>query len=112
MNPAEIKFTVAKGRPRSCAGCLFEHERASVCRIASEEAVKRQLQDCEYPDAAGHSIIYVAVPVDERQQDLFEVPKFITGENACACKPGCCELPANLCRDWVKRGASHNKGGV
>jgi hypothetical protein len=107
MDPCLVTFKAAKGRPRSCSGCLFEHERASVCRIASAEAVKRGLPDCEYPDAEGRSIIYVAVPVDERQGDLFELPKFVTGENACACKPGCCELPANLCRDWVKRGAAN-----
>jgi hypothetical protein len=73
MNIYEIKFT-AKEMPMrdTCKGCLFEPERSAICYQAVEAAKLRDLPDCEYPTANGKRIIYVAMPVDERQIDLLE----------------------------------------
>ena len=49
-----------------CKGCLFQNERFSVCKVAGEEAAARRLPDCE------DGWIYVAVKIDQRQQDLFD----------------------------------------
>lgn len=74
MNISELKFT-AKEMPMrdTCKGCLFEPERSSTCYQAAEAAKLRNLPDCEYPTATGKRIIYVAMPVDERQLDLLEI---------------------------------------
>lgn len=66
MNPAEIQFTTAPGK--HCKGCLFEHERSSVCHEVAAVALKASMPDCEYS-----GIIYVIKPTDERQLDLLAV---------------------------------------
>lgn len=60
MIPASIQFTTAPGK-----GCLFEHERSTICHEVARVALRASMPDCEY---AG--IIYVAKPIDERQLDL------------------------------------------
>jgi hypothetical protein len=60
------KVNVLDEEDDGCRGCLFERDRASVCRIAGEEARARRLPDCD------DGWVYVAVKVDPRQQDLFE----------------------------------------
>ena len=67
MNPAIMQFTTAPGK--GCKGCLFEHERPTVCHEAARVAVRAGLPDCEYS-----GLIYVAVVVDERQLDLLQEP--------------------------------------
>lgn len=71
MNPSEIKFTAEEGKRKGCRGCLFEPEHSSVCHAACAEAKRRGLPDCDSTGPTGKSVIYVLVPVDERQQDLF-----------------------------------------
>lgn len=66
MNPAEIQFTTAPGK--RCKGCLFEHERSSVCHQVAAVAIKAGMPDCEY-----ERIVYVLKPTDERQLDLLAV---------------------------------------
>lgn len=67
MRPAEMQFTTAPGK--SCQGCLFEHERSTVCHEAAAAAVRAGLADCEHS-----GLIYVAVLVDSRQLDLLQEP--------------------------------------
>lgn len=67
MNPATMQFTTAPGK--SCSGCLFEHERSTVCHEAALVAVRAGLPDCEYS-----GLVYVAVVVDARQLDLLQEP--------------------------------------
>jgi hypothetical protein len=47
-----------------CTGCLFDKQRASVCRGAGEAAIATGLPDCE----AAPGFIYVLA--DARQRDL------------------------------------------
>lgn len=77
MNPAEILFAAQTKRVNrlddeddGCKGCLFEHERSTVCHQAGAEAKRRGIEDCE----AG--FVYVRVQIDPRQLDIF-------GEAAC-----------------------------
>lgn len=63
MRPASMQFTTAPGA--RCKGCLFEHERSTVCHEAAAVAVRSGQLDCEY-----EKIIYVAVVQDERQLEL------------------------------------------
>lgn len=76
MDPKKTQFTVAHTTPHDpmegCAGCVFEHERSSICAVAQHQAALRGLALCEYPDPDGRSIIYVRVAVDPRQVDLFQ----------------------------------------
>jgi hypothetical protein len=83
MDPKRILFGMSEPRPLlddpdeeglNCRGCLFQRQRASVCRAAAEEAVKRGLRDCDAIDQFGEVVIYIRVAVDQRQQDLFEAP--------------------------------------
>lgn len=53
-------------RDEECVGCIFEKERSTVCHVACAEAEKRGMENCE------NGVIYVAVAVDPRQQDLFK----------------------------------------
>ena len=69
------KVNVLDEEDNGCRGCLFERERHSVCVVAGEEAKKRSLFDCE-----NDHVIYVAVKIDPRQQDLFK-------EVACPTNP-------------------------
>jgi hypothetical protein len=62
-----MQFTTAPGK--GCKGCLFEHERSTVCHEAARVAVRAGQPDCEYS-----GLIYVAVVVDERQLDLLQEP--------------------------------------
>lgn len=67
MRHAEMQFTTAPGK--SCSGCLFEHERSTVCHEAARVALLAGLPDCEYS-----GLVYVAVVVDERQLSLLQEP--------------------------------------
>lgn len=80
MDPRKMLFGMSEPRPLKddpdnkgldCEGCVFHHQRASVCREAAEEAVKRGLRDCDAIDQFGEVVVYVAVKVDPRQHDLF-----------------------------------------
>ncbi len=81
MDPRKILFGMSaphdpvpdpKNEGLSCSGCLFMNEKASVCREAGAEAVKRGLRDCDVPDQFGQLVVYVRVAVDPRQQDLLK----------------------------------------
>lgn len=63
MHPATTQFTTSPGK--SCHGCLWEHERSSVCHEVAKVAVRAGLSDCEY---AG--VIYVLTVADARQLEL------------------------------------------
>jgi hypothetical protein len=65
MRPEDIQFTTAPSK--RCKGCVFEHERSTVCHEAVRVAVRSGLQDCEYSN-----LIYVLKPVDVRQLELIE----------------------------------------
>ncbi len=65
MQPAQMQFTTAPGK--GCKGCLFEHERSTVCHEVARVALRANLPDCEYS-----GIIYVAKVVDTRQLDLVD----------------------------------------
>ena len=58
-----MQFTTAPGK--RCKGCVFEHERSSVCHEAARVAVLADLKDCEYS-----GLIYVLRAVDKRQLEL------------------------------------------
>lgn len=82
MDPRRMQFGMSAPRPLQddpknkgldCIGCVFEHQRASVCRVAAEEAVRRGLRDCDAIDQFGEVVVYVRVAVDPRQMDLIEV---------------------------------------
>lgn len=80
LDPCRIQFTEqlrkqvddpdCKGL--NCTGCLFERQPAKVCILASEEAERRGLRDCDAVDQFGEVVIYVRTAVDPRQQDLLE----------------------------------------
>jgi hypothetical protein len=63
MQPALLQFTTAPGK--NCRGCLFEHERSTVCHEAVRVALRAGLADCEYS-----GLIYVLKAADERQLEL------------------------------------------
>ena len=65
MRPEDIQFTTAPGK--RCKGCVFEHERSTVCHEAVRVAVLSGQPDCEYS-----GIIYVLKPFDVRQLELIE----------------------------------------
>jgi hypothetical protein len=78
MDPRRIQF---QQQPRqliddpderglNCKGCIFERQRAAVCQVASEEATRRGLRDCDAVDQFGDVVIYVPAAVDPRQMDL------------------------------------------
>lgn len=70
MDPAKTQFIEATGK--GCRACLFYRERSAVCHVAAAEAVKRGMQDCEYPNPDGKPVIYIAVEADPRQLTLLE----------------------------------------
>lgn len=78
LDPRKIQFTQQvrtlvddpDERGLNCRGCLFHRQKSWVCRIAAEEAEKRQLRDCDAIDQFGDVVIYVRCEVDPRQQDL------------------------------------------
>lgn len=81
MDPTRMQFGMSEPRPLKddpdgkgldCEGCLFQRQRASVCRVAAEEAVRRGLRDCDAIDQFGEVVVYVAVKVDPRQLDLLD----------------------------------------
>lgn len=59
------------GKRQSCAGCLFENERAKVCVEMTEKARLAQIPDCDDLSPSGNYIIYIAKDLDLRQVDLF-----------------------------------------
>lgn len=62
LDPAQMRFTA---RPaKSCRGCVFDGQRASVCRQASSLAVLAELPDCD------QGVIYVALEIDPRQIEI------------------------------------------
>lgn len=63
MGPAYVQFVTAPGK--SCNGCLFEHERSTVCHEAARVAVRSGMLDCEY-----ERVIYVLKQIDTRQTSL------------------------------------------
>lgn len=80
IDPRRIQFTeqVRKliddpdERGLNCHGCLFNKQRAAVCRVAAEEAHKRSLRDCDAIDQFGDVVIYVRCEVDPRQLDVLD----------------------------------------
>lgn len=70
VDPLKTKFTAAHGK--GCKNCIFNHERSTVCHQAAKEALARGMPDCEYKDQNGKSVIYIAVEIDVRQQELFD----------------------------------------
>lgn len=74
LEPAAMLFVAVgrDGKPDTCNGCLFRHQRAAVCRMACEMAVRAGQRDCESPTDPGKRIIYVAPPRDPRQLELLE----------------------------------------
>lgn len=62
LDPAQMRFT---SRPaKSCAGCLFSSQRASVCHTASSVAVRAGLHDCD------EGVVYVSLQIDPRQIEI------------------------------------------
>lgn len=78
MDPTRMQFTQLErpirdddeNRGLNCHGCLFNRQPVSVCKVASAEAVKRGLRDCDSLDQFGDVVVYVATAVDPRQMDL------------------------------------------
>lgn len=78
LDPRRIQFTEQvrpevddpKNKGLNCKGCLFDRQRAVVCKAANEEAKKRGLRDCDAVDQFGDVVIYVRCEVDPRQRDL------------------------------------------
>lgn len=76
MDPTRMRFSqLARrqledddNRGLNCRGCLFDRQRAAVCRVASEEAMRLGLRDCDAVDQFGDVVIYVAY--QEVQLDL------------------------------------------
>lgn len=63
LDPASIAFT---SRPaRSCKGCMFDGQWASVCNKAVELAVPAGLGHCEFD-----RVIYIEREVDPRQLEI------------------------------------------
>jgi len=56
---------------QSCAGCLFEHERAKVCHEVTAMARAAGLPDCDDLSPSSNYIIYIEKEADPRQVDLF-----------------------------------------
>lgn len=80
MDPRRIQFS-QQARPLpddpseeglNCRGCIFNRQRSEVCRIASEEAQRRSMRDCDAIDQFGDVVIYVHTDQDPRQLDLLE----------------------------------------
>ena len=69
MSPVDMQFTTTPGK--HCKGCVFEHERSTVCHEAVRVALRAGLADCEYSN-----LIYVLKIADDRQLEL--IPQ---GEN-------------------------------
>jgi hypothetical protein len=78
MDPTRMRFSMSEprkliededNRGLNCVGCLFRRQRASVCRVASEEAIARGMRDCDAVDQFGDVVVYVEY--HETQQDLF-----------------------------------------
>lgn len=63
MKPEKTQFIAVPGK--SCKGCLWEHERSTVCHEVARVALHAGLADCEYSE-----LIYVAKPIDNRQLEL------------------------------------------
>lgn len=79
MDPRKILFAESAPRPLvededneglNCRGCAFYRQKASVCRAAAEEAMRRSLRDCDAVDQFGDVVVYVRVDTDPRQLDL------------------------------------------
>lgn len=80
MDPRKIQFKESAPRPiiedddargLNCSGCCFERQRAAVCCLAAEEAVRRKMRDCDSVDQFGEQIVYLRTDVDPRQTDIF-----------------------------------------
>lgn len=63
MRPADIQFITVPGK--SCRGCIWEHERSTVCHEAARVAILAGLSDCE-----NSGLIYVLKVADKRQLEL------------------------------------------
>lgn len=73
MNPAGARFTATESRAADdCHGCIFEHERTSVCRGVEAIAKRLELPDCETKAPSGKTYIYVLDKRDPRQMDLLK----------------------------------------
>lgn len=59
LDPASMRFTVRVAK--SCRGCLFAGQRASVCHQAAAVAIRALLPDCD------DGFAYVPIPIDPRQ---------------------------------------------
>lgn len=62
LDPSRILFTTKSAK--SCRGCLFSGQRASVCHQAAAVALRADLPDCD------RGFVYVPIPIDERQLTL------------------------------------------
>lgn len=62
LDPHQMRFTVKPAK--SCRGCLFDGQRASVCLVASSLAAKAGLPDCD------EGYVYVSVQTDPRQVEI------------------------------------------
>jgi hypothetical protein len=59
-----------KNRGLNCRGCLFDKQKAAVCRAAEVAARRLGLRDCDAVDPFGEVVIYV--PYREVQLDMVD----------------------------------------
>lgn len=64
LDPEAMQFTARQGA--NCSGCLFQRQRVSVCRRATQAALRAGLPDCD----DGH--VYVERELDARQLALVD----------------------------------------
>lgn len=57
-----------KNQGLNCRGCLFNKQKAAVCRLANQVAQQLGLRDCDAVDPFGEVVIYI--PYREVQIEL------------------------------------------
>jgi hypothetical protein len=67
LDPAAMQFTTKARAGDSCAGCVFQRQRVSVCRSACDAAVRAGMEDCD------NGVVYILRPADPRQADILTI---------------------------------------
>lgn len=60
LHPEAMQYTTSPAK--SCRGCVFDGQRASVCERACQAAERAGLERCDRAD-----VIYLPKPIDPRQ---------------------------------------------
>lgn len=73
IDPATVRFKAGPAPvPGECEGCMFNGQRAAVCRQVEAIAAASNIIDCDRHLPDGRPVVYVIDKSDPRQMDLLQ----------------------------------------